>query len=147
MLSPTLLANLSAEGVVATLAYALAGGGLLVVGYVVLDLVTPGRFIERLRDDGSANAAALAVGNLIAVATVIAAAGLASPDDTANGLASMAGYGAVGIAAQAVLLLGVSARLRADIDKLLRTPGLRPLAVVVSAASVALGAITAVAVV
>lgn len=146
-MTPTVVANLSVDGVTATVAYATLGAVLLVAGYVVLDLVTPGRFTERLRDDASANAAALAVGNLVAVATVVATAGLTSPDATGDGLASMAGYGAVGIAVQAVGMLGLSAVLRADIDKLLRTVELRPLAVVVAAASVSLGALTAVAVV
>lgn len=142
-----MLAALTLDGVAATVAYAAVGGLLLVAGYVALDLVTPGVFLQRLRDDASANAAALAIGNLSAVTIVVTAAGLTSPEATGDGLVSMAGYGAVGIAVQAVLLMAVSTALRGEIDKLLRNPVLHPLAVVVAVASVALGAVTAVAVV
>ena len=141
-----MLAALSLDGIIATVAYAATGGILLVVGYLVLDLVTPGRFTRLLREDGSANAAALAIGNLTGVTTVIATAGVSSPDETVDGVVSMAGYGAIGVAAQAALLVALSAGLRGDVGKLLVTPELHPLSVVVATASVALGVVTAVAV-
>lgn len=141
-----MLAVLTLDGVVATVAYAVTGGALLAVGYVVLDLVTPGRFTQLLRDGGSANAAALAIGNLVGVTIVVATAGVSSPDETVDGVTSMAGYGAIGVVAQAALLMALSAGLRGDVGKLLTTRELHPLSVVVATASVALGVVTAVAV-
>jgi uncharacterized membrane protein YjfL (UPF0719 family) len=141
-----MIAALSLDGILATVAYAATGGVLLAVGYVVLDLVTPGRFTDLLRDGGSANAAALAMGNLAAVTIVVATAGLSSPDETVDGVISMAGYGAIGVVAQAAWLVALSAGLRGDVGKLLLTRELHPLSVVVATASVALGVVTAVAV-
>jgi hypothetical protein len=70
-----------------------------------------------------------------------------STDDTVgNGLASMAVYGAIGIALQGVFLLVLEHGLKSDLDSVLRAERLEPLAVTIAAGSVALGVVCAVAV-
>jgi hypothetical protein len=142
-----LLAEISADGVIATVLYGVVGAAMLAAGYVVLDLATPGSFMERLRRDRSPNAGALAMANLTAVGLIVAVAGLTSSDDSlGDGLLSLLLYGSLGIGLQAALLVAVERGLRDELDTLLRSEKLDPLATTLAVASVALGAITAVAV-
>ncbi|HEY8544417.1 MAG TPA: DUF350 domain-containing protein, partial [Acidimicrobiales bacterium] len=97
--------------------------------------------------DRSWNAAVLIAANLLAVATIVATAGITSTDDTlAEGILTMVVYGAVGIALQVAFLVAVERSLRPDLDELLQRGPLDPLAVALAAASLALGVVTAVAV-
>ena len=141
------LADISADGALATVLYALVGSILLVVGLAVLDLVTPGSLAERVRVDHSPNAGVLVSANLVAVTTIVAVAGItATTDDLGDGLGSMAFYGALGIALQAVVLFVVERSLKGQLDTLLRSDRLDPMATTLATVVVALGVITAVAV-
>lgn len=140
------LAQVTVDDVVATLLYGLVGGGMLVAGFVVLDLVTPGSFVHHIRVHRSRNAAALAVANLVAVGLILAVAGLTSDDTVGDGLVSLLVYGGLGIAIQALLLVVVERGLREDLHDLLRTEGLDPLAVTLAVGSVMIGVVMAVAV-
>jgi uncharacterized membrane protein YjfL (UPF0719 family) len=141
-----LLAEVTVDDVVATVLYGGVGAAMLVVGFVVLDLATPGSFVERIRQDRSRNAGALAIGNLVAVGLVVSVAGFTSDGSVGEGLASMLVYGGLGIALQAVFLLAMSWSLRREMDGLLRAIELDPLALTVAVAGVMVGVVTAVAV-
>ena len=141
------LAELSADGALATVLYALVGSALLAVGLAALDLVTPGSLAERVRVDHSPNAGVLASANLVSVTAIVAVAGItATSEDLGDGLASMAFYGALGIALQALFLFVVERTLRGQLDTMLRSDRLDPVATTLATAVVALGVITAVAV-
>jgi hypothetical protein len=141
------LAEITADGALATVLYAVVGAALLALGLAALDLVTPGSLAERLRVDHSPNAGALAVANLTAVTTIVAVAGITSTDDAlGEGLGSMAVYGGIGIVLQALLMLVAERGLRGQLDALLRSATLDALAVTLAAVTVALGVVTAVAV-
>lgn len=141
-----LLAAITTDGVVATVLYAVLGAAMLVLGTAVVDMVTPGRLFELLRR-GSPNAAALIIGNMAAVAMIVFAAGFSSDDSTWEGLGSMALYGSIGIAAQAVLLYAIDNLLQIDFDEVLPDLRLQPATVVAAVASFALGLTMVVAVV
>ena len=141
-----LLAAVTTDGVLATLAYAALGATMLVLGSVAVDLVTPGKLFELLRR-GSPNAAALIVANLVAVAMIVFGAGMTADDSTWDGLGSMALYGSIGIAAQALLLFVIDNLMKIDFDEVLPDLRLQPAAVVAATASVALGSTMVVAVV
>jgi uncharacterized membrane protein YjfL (UPF0719 family) len=142
-----LLAEVTADGVVATVLYGVVGAAMLAVGVVALDLATPGSLATRVRRDRSWNAAVLTAANLVAVTAIVATAGLTSSDDTlAEGLLTMVVYGAIGIVLQAALMVAVERGLRSELDELLQKGPLDPLALAVASASVALGIISAVAV-
>lgn len=142
-----LLAEVTADGVVATVLYGVVGAAMLAVGVVALDLATPGSLVTRVRRDRSWNAAVLTAANLVAVTAIVATAGVTSSDDTlAEGLLTMVVYGAVGIALQAALMVAVERGLRSELDELLQKGPLDPLAMALASASVALGVISAVAV-
>lgn len=142
-----LLAEVTADGVVATVVYGVVGAAMLAIGVVALDMATPGSLSARLRQDRSWNAAVLTAANLLAVATIVATAGVTSTDDTlGEGILTMVVYGAIGIALQVGFLVAVERNLRPDLDEMLQRGPLDPLALALAAASVALGIVTAVAV-
>jgi uncharacterized membrane protein YjfL (UPF0719 family) len=143
-----LLAEVSTDGVIATVLYGVVGAAMLVAGFVVLDLATPGSFVERMRRDRSRNAAALAMANLTAVGLIVAVAGWtsSSEDSLAEELLSMVLYGGLGIALQAAFLVVIERGLRDEMDDMLRSETLDPLASTLAVASVVLGVIAAVAV-
>lgn len=140
------LAEVTVDDVVATVLYAVVGAGMLLAGFVVLDLATPGSFVERIRRDHSPNAGALAMANLVAVGLIVAVAGLTSDGSVGEGLLSMIVYGGIGIGLQAIFLVAIERGLREELDGLLRSTTLDPLASTLAVASVVLGAIAAVAV-
>lgn len=97
----------------AGLLYGLVGIALMLAGFAVIDLLTPGKLgelimVHRRRDVGLVVAA-----EMLAIGAIVTSAILASDDELGRGLAETAGFGAVGI-----LLLAVAFTL---IDRL--TPG------------------------
>ena len=82
-----------------------AGCGLLlmVIGYFVVDLLTPGKLHVILWEQKSRNAAVLVASDLAGVAIIVIAAIRASSDDLAAGILSTLVFGILGI-----ILMGVS---------------------------------------
>ena len=102
-----------AYDVLAGLLYGGVGIALMVAGFYVIDMLTPGRLghliaVERRRDVGIVVASAM-----LAVGAIVTSAILASDGDLDRGLAETAGFGLAGIA-----LLGVAF---AAVDRV--TPG------------------------
>lgn len=92
-----------AYDVLAGLLYGFVGIALMMAGFAVIDLLTPGKLGElivehRRRDVGIVVAAAM-----LAVGAIVTSAILASDGDLERGLAETAGFGLAGI-----LLLGVA---------------------------------------
>jgi len=87
----------------AGLLYGVVGLALMIAGFFVIDMLTPGKLghvimIERRRDIGMVVASAT-----IAIGAIVTSAIIASDDDLGRGLAETAGFGAVGI-----VLLGLA---------------------------------------
>lgn len=93
-----------------TLAYGVVGVVLMGVGYVLVDLATPGRLNELIWVDRNRNAAVLLASNLASVGIIVVAAIMASEDDFARGIIGCAAYGILGlvIMAGAFLLLDLA---------------------------------------
>lgn len=89
--------NLIAAGV-----YSVAGIAAMAVGFVVLDLLTPGNLRAQVWVDRNRNAAALLASNLVGVVIVVVAAITASEGGLAKGLLYTAAYSALGLIAMAV---------------------------------------------
>lgn len=116
------------HGVVATVLYFLVGAAVLVAGFLMVNLLTPGDlrrlvFIDRRPN---ANAVVLAATMYVALAIVTIAAIYASSNQLAQGLIGVAVYGIVGVALQGVALvileIAVPGRFREHID----APALHP---------------------
>ena len=93
--------------------YGILGIGLMVAGYLLIDLLTPGRLGQHIMVDRKRDVGIVAGSAMLAVATIVTSAILASDGDLDRGLAETAAFGTIGI-----LLLGLAF---AVIDRL--TPG------------------------
>ena len=91
------------EELAAGLLYGLVGIVLLVIGFFVIDLLTPGKLGRLLCEDRNRNAGILVASGLLAIGLIVTSAIIASDGDLAQGLGQSAGYGLVGI-----VLLGVA---------------------------------------
>ncbi len=91
------------EELAAGLLYGLVGIVLLVIGFFVIDLLTPGKLGRLLCEDRNRNAGVLVASGLLAIGLIVTSAIIASEGDLAQGLGQSAGYGLVGI-----ILLGVA---------------------------------------
>ena len=89
--------------VLAGFLYGLVGIALMMAGFFVIDMLTPGRLghlicVDRRKDVGTVVASAM-----LAVGAIVTSAILASDGDLSHGLAETAGFGAIGI-----VLLGLA---------------------------------------
>jgi uncharacterized membrane protein YjfL (UPF0719 family) len=96
-----------AYDVLAGLLYGLVGIALMMAGFAVIDLLTPGKLghlitVERRRDVGIVAAA-----GMLSVGAIVTSAILASDGDLGEGLAESAGYGLVGIVLLALAFAAV----------------------------------------
>ena len=105
-----------ATGLGALLAYVAVAVVILVLGFVLTDLTTPGKLGTLICTDRNVNATIVASTNLLAVGAIVTMAIWSTHDDFAYGLVTTAVFGLVG-----VLLLAAVDWL---VDKL--TPGYLP---------------------
>jgi uncharacterized membrane protein YjfL (UPF0719 family) len=124
------------ELVAQVLVYSAVGLAILLAGFVVMDLLTPGR-LARLVADGNPNAALLAATTLVALGLVMWFA-IFFTGAGWSGLDEAAVFGAVGVATQAagfgVVELLIPGRMRDVVTE----PRLHPVAAVLSGAQLAI---------
>ena len=101
------------EGLIASLAYVGVAVVLLALGFMMLDVLSPGRLSGVIMRDRNRNAAIVASAGMLGLAIVIGTAVLTTQDDFVTGLVTTAVFGLVGVFLQAVVFVVV--------DKL--TPG------------------------
>ncbi len=119
---------------------------LLVVGFVVIDRLTPGDLGQLICVDHNANAAVVLASGLLAIGTVITTSILTSLDGFLPGLVSAFLYGLLGIALLAVAFLVADRLTPGDLGEIVTDPVPAPAAWVVGANHLALGAILAAAI-
>lgn len=86
-----------------TAAFAVVGIAIMLLGYVVLDLLTPGHLGRKVFLEHNRDAALLLASGFVAIGMIVATAIWTSEGDFGLGLATTAGYGLLG-----VVLLGVA---------------------------------------
>ena len=119
---------------------------LLAIGYVVVDVLTPGRLGELIYTQHNTNAALVLASSLIAIGTIVTTSILASLDGFTDGLISAGAYGLVGIALLAISFLVVDRMTPGDLGAIVTHATPTPAAWVVSANHIAVGAILAAAI-
>jgi uncharacterized membrane protein YjfL (UPF0719 family) len=132
---------------VAVLLYGVVGVVLMALGYVLVDIVTPGKLRDLIWVQRNPNASLLLASNLIGVGTVVVASIVASGGDLAFGLVSTLAYGVLGL-----ILIGASFVLLdivtpGKLGELLCEPALHPGTWVSASAHIAVGAVTAAAII
>ncbi|MFC4589352.1 DUF350 domain-containing protein [Sphaerisporangium corydalis] len=135
------------RGALAILAYAILGVLLLVAGFYVIDMATPGRLSKLIRIDHNPNATLLASSGLAAVGLIVAASIWSSGGVLQEGLLATLVFGLVGIAVQTLGMLVFDRVAGISVRELVSEPSLQPGAVLLGVTHLMIGLITAVAVI
>jgi len=140
-----MLADL-ASGLVTGLAYGGVGAVLMVIGFVVVDLLTPGKLGELIWVRRNRNAALVLASGLAGTALIVVTAILTSEDSFAKGIVSTIGYGLVGLLLMAVSFFVVDLLTPGRLGDILVQDEPHPAAWVTAVAHVAVAAIVAAAI-
>lgn len=84
-------------GLSAAVAYGVIGVGMMILGYVLVDLATPGKLSDLIWVHRNPNAALLLVSGLAGVGIILTTAIAASANDLAVGLLGTFAYGLLGL--------------------------------------------------
>ncbi|MEW9530022.1 DUF350 domain-containing protein [Microbispora sp. NPDC049125] len=142
----TSLGDVLGHGALAILAYAVLGVLLLVAGFYVVDLATPGRLSKVIRTDRNPNATLLAASSLAGVGLVVAASIWSSGGALQEGLLATLVFGLVGIAVQTLGMIAFDRVAGISVRELVQEAALQPAAVLLAVTHFLIGLITAVAV-
>ncbi len=133
------------QGVLATLLYFVIGSAVLALGFVALDVLTPGNLRRQVYTDRNPNAAILVGANHLSLAIIVVTAILTSDDDLGQGLVDSAVYGLLGVVLQAVALRLLDAFVPGHLRALVAEPRMSGAAWAVASSLVAIGAVNAAA--
>ena len=132
-----------AQGVVATLLYFVVGFVVLGLGFLALDLITPGKLRHQVYVDRNPNAAILLGANHLALAIIVVTAIMTSSDSLVQGLVDSAVYGTIGVVLQAVALRLLDVFVPGHLRNLVNEPKMNGAAWAVGISLVAIGAVNA----
>lgn len=133
------------DGVVATLLFFLVGVGVLGLGFLALDLLTPGNLRTQVYTDRKPNAAILLGANHLALAVIVVTAIMTSSDSLLQGLVDSAVYGVLGVVLQAVALRVLDAVVPGHLRDIVDEERMSGAAWAVAASLLAIGAVNAAA--
>src|SRR5581483_9055214 len=133
------------RGAVATLLYFLVGTAVLALGFIVVDVLTPGKLRQLVFIDRRPNAVVLACANYIALAAVIISAITNSYSQLGQGLVGVAVYGLIGVVLQGIALLSMHFIVPGDFHEHVEEPELHPAAFATAVLLLAVGGVTAAA--
>jgi uncharacterized membrane protein YjfL (UPF0719 family) len=133
------------KGAVATLSYFLVGTAVLIIGFIVVDVLTPGKLRQLVFIDRRPNAVMLACANYIALAAVIISAITNSYSQLGQGLVGVAVFGLIGVVLQGIALLSLHFIIPGDFHEHIDEPELHPAAFAVAVMLLAVGGVTAAA--
>ena len=86
------------EGAGRSIVFGLVGIGLMAVGFVLIDLLTPGKLRDLIWVDRNPNASLLLAANQLGIALIVFTAIFTSYDSFSQGLASTVIFGIIGVA-------------------------------------------------
>ena len=122
------------SGAVRSVAFGVVGVGLMAVGFLLIDLLTPGKLRDLIWVDRNPNAALLLSANQLGIAAIVFTAIFTSYSDFAQGLASTVLFGLLGIGVMAFAFLVLDWLTPGKLGEVIGTPDRHPGATV-SAAS------------
>ncbi len=137
--------DLLSQGVLATLLYFVVGIAVLGLGFLALDLITPGNLRRQVYTDRNPNAAILLGANHLALAIIVVTAIATSADSLGQGLVDSAVYGTLGVVLQAVALRLLDAFVPGHLRNLVNEPRMSGAAWAVGISLLAIGAVNAAA--
>ena len=113
--------------------FGLIGIGLMAVGFVMVDLLTPGKLRDLIWREKNPNAALLLAANQLGIAAIVFTAIFTSYDQFLVGLASTAIFGMLGIAVMATAFLVLDWLTPGKLGDVICTPDRHPGATVTAA--------------
>ncbi|MBB4908135.1 DUF350 domain-containing protein [Actinophytocola algeriensis] len=131
-------------GIAAT--YGLVGLVLMALGFVLVDVLTPGNLREQVWVQRNRNAAILLASNLLGVGIIVATAIAASQGNWAEGLLSTAAYGILGLVLMGVSFVVLDAVTPGSLGEVLMQQEANPAVYVNAASHISVSAIVAVAI-
>lgn len=133
------------EGVLATLLYFGVGFAVLALGFLALDLITPGNLRHQVYVERHPNAAILLAANHLSLAVIVVTAILTSDDNLGQGLVDSAVYGVIGVVLQAVALRLLDAFVPGHLRNMVNEPRMSGAAWAVGASLLSIGVVNAAA--
>ncbi|MER5649925.1 DUF350 domain-containing protein [Streptosporangium sp. NPDC002524] len=141
------LAETLGRGALAIVSYAALGVILLIIGFYVIDLVIPGKLSRLIKEERNPNATLLTGSGLAAVGLIVAASIWSSGGALHEGLLATFVFGLVGIAVQTVAMIAFDKVAGISVRELVTETDLQPGARLLAVTHLAIGLITAVAVI
>jgi uncharacterized membrane protein YjfL (UPF0719 family) len=117
-----------------SIVFGLVGIGLMAVGYLLVDVLTPGKLRDLIFVDRNPNAGLLLAANQLGIALIVFTAIFTSYDSFGQGLASTVIFGIIGIAIMGVAFLVLDMITPGKLGEVICVPERHP-AAIVSAAS------------
>jgi uncharacterized membrane protein YjfL (UPF0719 family) len=133
------------KGALATILYFLVGMAVLIIGFVMVDVLTPGKLRQLVFVDRRPNAVMLTCAMYVALAAVIISAIANSYSQLGQGLVGVAVYGLIGVVLQGIALLTLHFVIPGDFHEHVDEPELHPAAFAVAVMLLAVGGVTAAA--
>lgn len=133
------------KGVLATILYFVVGMAVLVVGFYMVDVLTPGKLRRLVFVDRRPNAVVVAGAMYIALTTVIISAITSSYSQLGQGLVGVAVYGLMGVVLLGVALLTLHLLIPGGFHEHIDEPELHPGSFAVALMLLAVGGVTAAA--
>ncbi|GAA2465078.1 DUF350 domain-containing protein [Winogradskya humida] len=122
------------EGAGRSIVFGALGIGLMALGYVLVDLLTPGKLRDLIWHEKNPNASLLLAANQIGIALIVFTAIFTSYENFAEGLASTALFGILGIGVMGLAFMVLDWMTPGKLGEVICTPERHPGAMV-SAAS------------
>ncbi|SDG33969.1 Uncharacterized membrane protein YjfL, UPF0719 family [Sinosporangium album] len=135
------------RGALAIFAYAILGVVMLIIGFYVIDWATPGKLSLLIKSERNPNATLLTGSGLVAVGLIVAASIWSSSGALHEGLLATAVFGVVGIAVQTIAMLLFDLVAGISVRELVTEAELQPGTKLLAVTHLAIGLITAVAVI
>ncbi|NLD85831.1 MAG: DUF350 domain-containing protein [Actinomycetales bacterium] len=134
------------DGIGVSLAYFGVGALVLAVGFVVLDVLTPGSLRQHIFIDHRPNAAALHAASSVALAIIVVTVMTNASDDLLWGIVDVVVYGLLGVVFQAVTLVILELVVPGRFRDLVSAPTFSTASLAVAATLIAVGAVNAAAI-
>lgn len=131
------------EGLIASLAYVGVAVMLLALGFMMIDLLSPGRLSVVIMRDRNRNAARVASAGMLGLAIVIGTSVLTTQDDFVVGLVTTGVFGLVGVLFQAVVFVIVDRLTPGRLGDVVCDPEDHPGSYLIASSLLAIGIIVA----
>lgn len=137
--------NVLLQSVVSTVLYFLVGVVVLIAGFVMIDVLTPGTLRRQVFVERRPNAVVITAAMDISLASIVIAAITASSDQLGQGLVDTVVYGFVGVALQGIALVILEAVIPGRFRDFIDNEQFHPASVAAAVVLLAVGGINAVA--